>query len=84
MRIILRTTVTKFLFGTEKEKRNNRHAAPLRGTFSTVIERMNNADVDLDLQSLANRIGYSRITFCVYSVRTDVRRIILHALKVPE
>ncbi len=57
--------VMKFLLATGKEKRNNRHAAsPLpRHLLRRVIERMNNPDVDLDLQSLANEIGYSRSHF---------------------
>jgi AraC family transcriptional regulator len=57
--------VMKFLLATGKEKRNNRHAAsPLpRHLLRRVIERMNNLDVDLDLQSLANETGYSRTHF---------------------
>jgi AraC family transcriptional regulator len=55
----------KFLFTTGKEKRNGRHAAsPLpRHLLRRVVERMNDLNIDLDLQSLANETGYSRTHF---------------------
>jgi AraC family transcriptional regulator len=57
--------VMKFLFTTSREKRNTRHAAsPLpRRLLHRVIDRMNNLDADLDLQSLAKETGYSRTHF---------------------
>jgi hypothetical protein len=60
--------VMKFLLATREEKLTNRHAAsPLpRHLLQRVIERMNDLDVDLDLQSLANETGYSRTHFCTH------------------
>jgi len=57
--------VMKFLFTASPVKQNNRQAAsPLpRHLLQRVIERMNDLDVDLDLQSLANETGYSRTHF---------------------
>jgi AraC family transcriptional regulator len=57
--------VMKFLLATKQEKLNNRHAAsPLpRHLLQRVIERMNNLDVNSDLQSLAKETGYSRAHF---------------------
>jgi AraC family transcriptional regulator len=62
---LVHALATKFLWATGREKYNNRHAAsPLpRHLLRRVMERMNDLDANLDLQSLANEIGYSRSHF---------------------
>jgi AraC family transcriptional regulator len=62
---LVHALVMKFLLATRKEKRNNRPAASAlpRHLLRRVIERMNDLDVNLDLQSLANETGYSRAHF---------------------
>ncbi len=62
---LVHALVMKFLLATGKEKRNGQHtASPLpRHPLRRVVERMNDLNIDLDLQSLASETGYSRTHF---------------------